>query len=498
MSFGELGTLALLLYLLLLAGVSEVARRARSDGTPSDHFLAGRGLGVFVLFLTLYATAYSGNSLLGYPGAAYQRGFSFIMSTGFMMAIVVVFHALAPRLRATAVAHGFVTPGDWVRHRFPVAGARGGESGSGVNRALALGVGALMTIALANFLFAQLQAMGHVAAQVTGGTVPFEAGVVGLALAILAYETLGGMRAVAWTDAAQGIVMLVGLATLLAWILSEGGGLAGVSQAVAEVRPSAVAVPDATTCANWFSTVALLGLASVLYPQAIQRIYAASSARALHLSFAGMSFMPLATTLVVTLIGVAAIARVDVGPGVSQDAVMPSLLAQWAEAGSWQMLGAVVVFIGALAAIMSTADSCLLSLGALVAQDLLGLPGSDARTTRVGKLAAAAVLLAMIPFALQPELTLWRLIELKMELLIQCVPAFLVAIHWSRLRAGATLAGLVVGTAFAVALTLAGVPSLGGIHVGVVGLALNTAIAVLGSLGRAVSAGEGLRAAAMR
>ena len=49
------------------------------------------------LFLTLYATAYSGNSLLGYPGRAYRSGFEFVMSTGFMLSIIVVFHALVPR-----------------------------------------------------------------------------------------------------------------------------------------------------------------------------------------------------------------------------------------------------------------------------------------------------------------------------------------------------------------------------------------------------------------
>ena len=172
MTFGQLGVAALVLYLVGLATVAEVARRSRKDSSPSDHFLAGRGLGTFVLFLTLYATAYSGNSLLGYPGEAYRRGFSWIMATGFMMSIIVVFHALAPKLRPLAIRHGFVTPGDWIRHRF---GAE--PHGDRVRIAIA----GLMTLALANFLLAQLQAMGHVAQEVTGGIVPYEVGVVALA-----------------------------------------------------------------------------------------------------------------------------------------------------------------------------------------------------------------------------------------------------------------------------------------------------------------------------
>jgi Na+/proline symporter len=347
---------------------------------------------------------------------------------------------------------------------------------------LRLAVGVLMSLALANFLLAQLKAMGDVASVVTDGRIPYEVGVIGLAGVILFYETRGGMRAVAWTDAAQGIVMLLGLAALLGWLLSEAGGLSAITLAVAERRPEAVRVPTLTLCINWFSTIALMGLASVLYPQAIQRIFAARSGRSLKRSFSGMTFMPLATTLVVTLIGVAAIARFEIEGAVATDEVVPLLLADWGSAGGISTAAALLVFLGALSAIMSTADSCLLSLGSLLSRDLLGQEGRDEQDTRTGKRLAAGMLLAMIPFALWRELTLWRLIELKMELLIQCVPAFLIALHWSRLRAGPVFAGILVGTLFSAGLSLAGVPRLGGVHVGVVGCALNALVAVIGSL----------------
>lgn len=469
MSFGEYGVVALGLYLAVLASVAEIARRSRRDATPSDHFLAGRDLGVFVLFLTLYATAYSGNSLLGYPGRAWRAGFPFVMSTGFMMSIIVLFHALAPKLQPIAEREGFVTPGDWVRHRF---------AGERAARALAIAVGILMVIALANFLMAQLQAMGTMTGRVTDGIVPHAAGVIGLAFVILLYESLGGMRAVAWTDSGQGVLMLFGLIALLVWLMGDGGGLARVTERVAEIRPEAVAVPDAITCVNWFSTIALLGFGSILYPQAIQRIFAARSRRVLQRSFAIMTFMPLTTTLVVTLIGIAAIARIDPGAGVTSDEVMPVLLGEWAEDGGVKMFAAILVFIGALAAIMSTADSCLLSLGSLAVGDILGRPRGDEATTRLGKWIAAGVLFAMVPIAIQRDLTLWRLIELKMELLVQCVPAFLVAMHWRGLRAAPTLAGLIVGTAIAAAATLSGVKTVYGVHTGILALLVNLLIAV--------------------
>jgi Na+/proline symporter len=475
MTLGALGVVGLGVYLALLVVIAVAARLARRDASAGDHFLASRELGVFVLFLTLYATAYSGNSLLGYPGEAYRRGFSWVMSVGFMMSIMVCFHLLAPKLRPVAIARGFVTPGDWVRHRF------GSERGEGPLR---LGVAVLMMIALANFLFAQLKAMGVLTAQVTGGLIPYEAGVIVLAAMILFYETIGGMRAVAWTDAAQGILMVVGLGALLAWLLGDAGGLAALTRDVATIRPEAVRVPDVTERMNWASTVVLLGVASVVYPQAIQRIYAARSGAALRRAFALMTFMPITTTLVVLLIGLAAIPRFESLGVVEADRVMPLLLGAWAEAGSLELFAAAVVFFGALAAIMSTADSVLLSLGSIAAEDFASRHRTDSDAA-LGKRIAAGVMIAMAILALLArDVTLWGLIELKMELLIQCAPAFLLALHWRRLRADAAFAGLAVGCVVAVAGVVLGAKRLGGVHIGVIGLVVNLGIAWLGSLGR--------------
>jgi Na+/proline symporter len=286
------------------------------------------------------------------------------------------------------------------------------------------------------------------------------------------------MRAVAWTDAVQGILMMVGLTALLTWLLRDVGGLTSLSQDIIAVRPEAAQVPDARECANWASTILLLGLASVVYPQAIQRIYAARSGVALRRSFAAMTFMPLTTTLVVTLIGLAAISRFDQLGAVEADRVMPLLLGEWAAAGPLAMGAAVLVFIGALAAIMSTADSVLLSLGSLAAEDLFGRSHRDPTTTRLGKRIAIGVTIAMVVAAIAGrEITLWGLIELKMELLIQCVPAFLLALHWRGLRAGPALAGVLVGTTIAIAGVALETKRLGGVHVGVIGLFVNGSIA---------------------
>ena len=43
----------------------------------ADFYLGNRRLGLFVLFLTLYATQYSGLTLIGFVGNVYRTGYFF-------------------------------------------------------------------------------------------------------------------------------------------------------------------------------------------------------------------------------------------------------------------------------------------------------------------------------------------------------------------------------------------------------------------------------------
>jgi Na+/proline symporter len=453
------GLAAIAIYLCILVVLTLIARRARLK-TPSEFYLGGRGLPLFILFFTLYATTYSGNSLLGYPGEAYRRGFSWVMSTGFMMAIMVVFLMLAPALRRMGQKHQLVTPGDYVRVRFK-------------NTPLVVIIGVIQAIALTNFLLAQLIAMGHVASGLTGGALPYAVGVVGLAAVILAYETLGGLRAVAFTDALQGTLLLVGLAVMLNWLIGKSGGLTGITEWILASRPALAAVPSAEECRNWVSSLVLLGVGSVVYPQTIQRIYAAKTTRTLYRSFALMAWMPLVTVFVVMLVGISALPLLSGLGEIGADEVMPRVIRLWSFEGGGAILLATLVFMGALAAIMSTADSVLLSLGSVITEDILGGDRYDPRTTRRGKWIGAGLLLAMVLIAIIPRITLWRLIELKMEILMQCAPAFILGAHWPRVGARALILGILGGCAVALWGMWSGTPRLAGFHAGVIGLGLN-------------------------
>lgn len=472
--FGIPGILVFAVFLTTLLVFGYRARRARQDESLSDFYLAGRTLGPVVLLATLYATQYSGNSLIGYPGETYRIGFAWIMSVGFMMAIVVMYLALAPRLFPLATRFNYVTPGDWLDHRFGTP-------------ALTWTANVLWVVAISNYLLAQLMAMGHVTEGITGGAVPYWAGVVLFTLVIIIYESLGGMRAVVWTDALQGSLLIVGLLGVLAVILPTPARLRDLTEWVLAHQPSKATVPTWEVCVNWASTIVLIGMSGSVYPQAIQRIFAARNLQTLKRSIYRMAFLPLVTMVPVVLIGIYALQHLSGLDGITADQVMPLMLREWAR-GSTVLFGlSLVVLIAVIAAIMSSADSVLLSLSSILAKDVLGktvLKGAtESQLTRIGKRLSWVIVAVLVAIAVVPRITLWGLIEFKMEVLAQIWPAFVLGLHWRRLTGPAALAAMVVGVVVSIALNISGHARVLGVHAGVIGLAVNLAACAVLSLG---------------
>ena len=191
------GVIAVGLYLASLLAIGGFARRAQKERSLSDYYLAGSSLGTVALFFTLYATQYSGNTLLGVPAEAYREGFPALALVLAVMSIVAVYALFAPALNGLARRHGFITPGDFLRWRFR-------------DPALLLVVNLVLIVTLTSYVLANLKAMGLLVEGATGGTVSFAAGVVVLSLVMAIYESLGGMRSVVWTDVLQGSILLAG------------------------------------------------------------------------------------------------------------------------------------------------------------------------------------------------------------------------------------------------------------------------------------------------
>ncbi|MXW81148.1 MAG: sodium:solute symporter family protein [Gemmatimonadetes bacterium] len=475
MVFGPGALIAVGLYLVSMIGVGWIARTRRRSNSMADFYLAGRSMGLLVLFLTLYATQYSGNTLFGYTGTAYRIGFGWTASVLFMFSVIVGYMLFAPRLVTLARKEGFITPGDYITHRFR-------------SSVLTLLSTILMIYALGNYALAQLKAMGAAVEGITDGAVPGSYGIIGLAVIMVIYETLGGMRSVAWTDMMQGGVLLLGFGILVFLIPQKlGGGLGHVVAQLSEMDPSKVQAPSLEGANKWISYVLLLGCGAAIYPQAIQRLYASRSVAVLKRSLTLMAFMPLTTTLVALVCGLTAVVVLpDLNlTKTESDQVLARLCALVmgeSALGYWLV---VAIFAAVLAALMSTADSALLSISSMFTKDIY-LPyfrpqATEAELTKVGKICSWVIVAVLVAVAIGTDATLVRLLELKFEVLIQVVPCFFLGLYWKRLSAQTALLGMVCGLAVALGLTFGGKPMIWGFHAGVIGLVVNVAVCAIGA-----------------
>lgn len=463
---GMVVIICLSIYIGLLLIMGFYAKSTRKSESLKAFYLADNGLSSFVLLFTLYATQYSANTLLIVPAEVVNQGYGMILILGYMTAIVVCYLMYAPALYQRARTRDYITPGDYFDDRFDSPG-------------LSLLANAVFLIVSTNYLLAQLMAMGYITESLTGGLISYEIGVCALACIVIVYESLGGMRAVAWTDVLQGGMLLVGLVGIFIIVGPNPSRLGEVSEWLIENDSGWIDVPSFDFQIYWASTVFMVGMGAAIYPQAIQRLYAARSLRSLKRSLSWMVIMPMFTVLILFLLGVLSIPHYEIIEGSGQDAVLPEMLHYWSEQSVIAGILVLLITVGLIAAIMSTADSVLLSMSSIIVKDIIAknkwssLP--EEKLTRYGKWISVIIMVALIFWALNPQVTLFGLIELKMQLLIQLAPLFLFGLYYNT-RSQSLFLGLMIGLIIAIVCFLLGVKNLWHVQIGVIALVINVLI----------------------
>ena len=460
------GTVFLLLYLFSLIGIGLMGRFYMKENSLADFYLAGRGMGFFVLFLTLYATQYSGNTLIGFAGRAYRNGYTALVTVTFMCSVIGAYFIFAPRLFRLSRKHKFITIGDFIQHRYQ-------------STSLTICITILSIIALGNYIVTNLKAIGIIVEASTGGAVSFVNGIILLSLIMVIYETLGGMRSVAWTDVIQGILLLLGVVFIFVLVQVYYGGL--ISSQI-KTNTDFWAPPDWGEKRLWFSTIIILFAGISVYPHAIQRIYSAKDEVSLKQSLQIMVFMPFVTTLFIITVGIVGASQFPGFSGRDTEHITLLILSDLAQKNPVVSPVLVLFISAAIAAIMSTVDSALLAISSLSTQDIYRRikPQSDEKTlTYLGKVFSWVIMALAAVLAIYLPQTIWRLMEIKLELLCQISPAILIGIHLKNLDKHMILSGILSGTG--VALFIIGSNMLGfqipakpwGIHAGVWGLLVN-------------------------
>ncbi len=461
-------------YLFILIGFGVWGRFARKEKSMDDFYLGGRNFGPFVLLMTLFATQYSGNTLIGYAGRAYRDGFQFIMAPMFMMMVIGGYLFYAPKLYRLSAKKRYVTTSDFLQDRFNY-------------RPLSLWASGLGMVALCNYILTNLLAIGLLVETASGGRFVMWQGILALSIIMVLYETLGGMRSVAWTDVVQGILLLSGCVIIFIFLNLHFDSYKILSVDVKANYPTFWDSPNWREKLGWLSTLIMIGLGISVYPHAVQRVYAARSEATLRSTLQVMAFMPIVTTFFIIYVGWMGSGLL---PGLESDRAatdrislhMIQLLA--VEIPQFKIF--MVVFLAAIiAAIMSTVDSALLSLSSSMTKDwyqLIKPKTSQAQLAMVGKILSWILMGAMALLAIQSESTIFRLLEIKLELLLQVVPAIYLGVHTKKLSGRAVFAGMVVGTVVTVVFLVAqklGAPIPAkplGIYAGVWGFGLNLTV----------------------
>ena len=256
---------------------------------------------------------------------------------------------------------------------------------------------------------------------------------------------------------------------------------------------SKIDVPDANRIREWISYIIIVGFGSTLYPQAIQRIYAARSEKILRQGLAFMAFAPLFTALIAVIVGIYALAYVPGLEGNASDQALTrilSIIQQNSILGYWLT---IILYAAILAAMMSTADSALLSISSMLSKDIYNrffdVNACEAKLTLLGKLFSWCLIIVLVWLAiyLSDKASLLKLLDRKFDLLIQLVPAFMLSIHWRGSQALPTLIGILVGVFVSLWLAYGSFDfvhegKVYGFHPGLIGLIINLLITVFGSI----------------
>jgi sodium-coupled monocarboxylate transporter 8/12 len=195
----------------LLATVAIGLRFSREQDSLSEYFLAGRSMGRVVIAMTILAALFSGISFLASPSEGYANGIAFyLVNLGFFIATPITTYVFLPFFYHSQ----FFTAYQYLEARFSVQ-VRTLASASFIVRVL-------LWLALATY------APALALEQATGLPLWFTILCTGVLTTF--YTTLGGMKAVVWTDVMQLGVLFGGqLVIVLSAISRVPGGLAAVT-----------------------------------------------------------------------------------------------------------------------------------------------------------------------------------------------------------------------------------------------------------------------------
>ena len=414
-------------YLLVALIVGVVAYRVTTNAAE-DYYLADRSIGTVVLLFTTFATLLSAFTFFGGPNVAYAAGPEWILVMGVMDGVLfaILWYVLGYKQWLVGRKHGYVTLGEMLGDRFGSTRLRGT-------------VAAISLLWLFPYVMLQQMGAGEALVGLTNGAIPYWAGAALITLFMILYVTVAGMRGVAWTDTIQGLFMLSVIWIAVVWVLSSVGGLSGATSAVAASNPEFLSLGGGLyTPAYIISTAVVIAFGVTMFPQINQRFFVAKSDRVLKRSFALWPVLVILLFVPAFLLGTwAAGLGISVPEGAN---VLPVLLNEYTPA--WF---AALVIAGAIAAMMSSSDSMLLSGSSYFTRDLyrpfIEPSVSESREATIARVGVAVFAIAAFAASLTRPGTLIEIGSTAFGGYAQLALPVMLALYWD----GVTKSGMFAG-----------------------------------------------------
>lgn len=197
-------------------------RGAMTAHTASDYFIAGRRLSLWVFILAATATSFSGWTFMGHPGLLYRDGFQYAYASFYAITIPFTGVMFLKRQWMLGKRFGFVTPGEMLSYYFK----------SDIIRILVVLVALCFSVP---YLGLQLRASGFLFNVLTDGWLGVEFGMWLLSAVVFIYVASGGLRAVAYVDTLQCILLAFGIIAVGVIALNLIGGWGALNEGIANL-----------------------------------------------------------------------------------------------------------------------------------------------------------------------------------------------------------------------------------------------------------------------
>ena len=347
------------LYLLLIILVGIFSNRFINS--QLDFLLAGRRLGPWVTAFSERASGESAWLLLGLPGAAIAVGYGEVWAViGIITGIILSWFLIAERLRSETEEYQALTIPDYLHKRF--------NDSSRIIKTYS-------SIIIAVFFTFYVSAQFHGSGKILNTIFDIEPlyGISLSAIVIILYTIMGGLLAVAWTDLVQGILMIGTLVILPVVGLMELSSMdLPIKELIMSADPQKSALfPSGLGIFATFSVVVgglSWGLGYLGQPHLLIRYMAIRSVKDVKQAriIAALWAIPgISGAFLIGVVGMGYFGE-DFFIGKDVENVMPML----AEALLPAWLAGLLIS-GAVAAMMSTADSQLLVSTSAITEDFI-------------------------------------------------------------------------------------------------------------------------------